>query len=376
LRAEATGRQPGRPGTRPPSAGPYESPLEVAFSKCAQRYFSPDVPVFAQVPVSTAWGRFRLDFAAQQSGKTIGFECDGSQYHDEHRDEWRDAIVLGSGLVDAIYRLRGKDLRRHLEDCLYLISRWDSGLFDETAIQGLEEVATGAVQSWEEPAPYLRVARYSVGADGREESIQVVRRSLANESVRWKFEFALAHGGYDPRVIVHAHERLAKPFDPLAEPLRQERLAEARQLATLGQGWRISGPCRQNPGRRAPLPGVDRTSTSRWSVLCVIKEVVESVDRRARAHPGAFRHAIETRLEELGWEFTRNFPVRHGPEGHLTYVNLVVTAPRWMAIEIDRVSPRKRSIQALLTYRWLRIVILRQGRRPGSVIPGIDAIIC
>jgi len=62
-------------------------------------------------------------------GYCISFECDGKQFHDRWRDEWRDAITLGEGHVDVVYRLRGHDICFNVSDCLFLISHWEPEMF-------------------------------------------------------------------------------------------------------------------------------------------------------------------------------------------------------------------------------------------------------
>lgn len=43
--------------------------------------------------------------------------------------EDNDALALGSGNVDVIFRIRRRDLEARLFDVLHLIARWDSALF-------------------------------------------------------------------------------------------------------------------------------------------------------------------------------------------------------------------------------------------------------
>ncbi|MEM6785689.1 MAG: hypothetical protein AAF624_18360 [Bacteroidota bacterium] len=62
----------------------------------------------------------------------------------------RDATLLASGAVDALYRLRGSDLVYHLEDVLFMASRWDDHVFSERGRINLTTLA-----SWE--AKTLRV---------------------------------------------------------------------------------------------------------------------------------------------------------------------------------------------------------------------------
>jgi len=105
-----------------------ESPLESRFALSLIRRLHPNAHLESQVSVDTICGRFRLDFVVTRRGRMVAVECDGKDYHDEGRDEWRDAMVLGAEAVDVIYRFRGSDLTYHLNDCLFLISQWEPDL--------------------------------------------------------------------------------------------------------------------------------------------------------------------------------------------------------------------------------------------------------
>ena len=62
--------------------------------------------------------------------RRVAFEIGGARGLAEHQRQLRrDATALASGAADAVYRLRGSDLLDHMEDVLYLVSRWDPELF-------------------------------------------------------------------------------------------------------------------------------------------------------------------------------------------------------------------------------------------------------
>jgi hypothetical protein len=84
-----------------------------------------------------------LDFVATpHGGRRVAVECDEKEFHDESRDEWRDAMILGAIGLAAIYRFPGGALHYHTEDCLYLLSRWEPGIFNERGRTKLERLAT------------------------------------------------------------------------------------------------------------------------------------------------------------------------------------------------------------------------------------------
>lgn len=122
---------------------PYESPLEDLFALNLDKYLAADARISPQVEVQTFCGTYRLDFVgASGDGRSVAFECDGTEYHSLDRDEWRDAVILGATNLGAIYRFQGPALFYHMEDCLYLLSRWEPRLFSERGQINLERLTT------------------------------------------------------------------------------------------------------------------------------------------------------------------------------------------------------------------------------------------
>lgn len=125
---------------------PYDSPIEDTFAKYAEKYFRPDAIMNAQVEVNTICGLFRLDFVViGLNGMRTGFECDGKEFHEESRDEWRDAMILGSRSIDEVYRIRGKEISYHIEDVFYATSIWSPWLFDDRQKYNLSRIASEEV---------------------------------------------------------------------------------------------------------------------------------------------------------------------------------------------------------------------------------------
>jgi hypothetical protein len=122
---------------------PYDSPLEDLFAYNLDKYLAEKAKLSTQVEVKTFCGDYRSDFVATpHGGRPVAIECDGKEFHDESRDEWRDAMILGATGLAAIYRFPGGALHYHMEDCLYLLSRWEPGLFNERGRVNLERLAT------------------------------------------------------------------------------------------------------------------------------------------------------------------------------------------------------------------------------------------
>lgn len=110
----------------------------------------------SQVEVETICGTFRLDFVTfGQNTFRVAFECDGKDFHNEARDEWRDAMILGSGEVDIIYRFRGSDLMYHMEDIIYAVAQWEPELFSQRGMININLLALEEVKYFLEGAdPY------------------------------------------------------------------------------------------------------------------------------------------------------------------------------------------------------------------------------
>jgi len=129
--------------THPPYYNPpYDSPIEDDFAYNIVKYLEPKSKLIPQFEVKTICGTFRIDFVIQGPAGLIGFECDGKDFHDQSRDEWRDAMILGTKAVESIYRLRGSDIYYRLEDILYIVSLWNPELFSASGIINLETLAS------------------------------------------------------------------------------------------------------------------------------------------------------------------------------------------------------------------------------------------
>lgn len=124
---------------------PYESPIEDAFAWHLVKHLDPAVHLMKQVTAPTICGSFRLDFLAEAGASRIGFECDGADYHDELRDECRDAMILWSGHADVIYRLRGANLHRRMNEVLGTLADHEPALFSDRGRRNVAHLSSEAV---------------------------------------------------------------------------------------------------------------------------------------------------------------------------------------------------------------------------------------
>lgn len=125
---------------------PYDSPLEDNFAYHFVKYLKEDVDFIPQAEINSICGNFYIDFlVCAPSGEKVAFECDGKEFHNESRDEWRDAMILGSSEVGSIYRLRGADITYHINDVLFVISRYNPEIFSIRGIRNLNSLASSTV---------------------------------------------------------------------------------------------------------------------------------------------------------------------------------------------------------------------------------------
>jgi hypothetical protein len=108
----------------------YESELERIFDWNFEKYVEKGVTIQPQHECATMLGTFRLDFLIKGKLK-VGVELDGEEFHDEFRDECRDAIILGENHVDVIYRFKGKDIYHNTADMLHLMAKCDPWIFSD-----------------------------------------------------------------------------------------------------------------------------------------------------------------------------------------------------------------------------------------------------
>jgi hypothetical protein len=178
-----------------------ESPLEEDFAYHLTKYLDTTISLIPQHEVSTICGTFRIDFVAQGPAGLIGFECDGKDFHERDRDEWRDAMILGTKSVDAIYRLRGSDIYYHIEDIIYIIARWNTELFSQRGLLNLQTLASDEAKNGIEEAPKsIAMVFYRDEEKSSQVEICIERRSLNSGSYKRQFweaayRFACEVGG-------------------------------------------------------------------------------------------------------------------------------------------------------------------------------------
>lgn len=133
---------------------PYDSSIEDLFAYNMVKYIEMSVELHRQFEIKAICGQFRIDFVLETDDLRVGIECDGADYHDFNRDEWRDAMILGTNNIDFMYRLRGIDIYRHIDDILYVISRNHPSLFSQRGLLNLASLASEGAQQYAPITPF------------------------------------------------------------------------------------------------------------------------------------------------------------------------------------------------------------------------------
>lgn len=87
--------------------------------------------VYSQVEFKTAFGNFFVDMSwLVEEGRAVGLECDGKDYHkDKFRELCRDALILGTGRLSAIYHVQAFAINRRKMDLLKILCQMEPNSF-------------------------------------------------------------------------------------------------------------------------------------------------------------------------------------------------------------------------------------------------------
>lgn len=153
---------------------PYERPLEDEFAWHLIKYLQPITGLRYQVRVETPCTNAWVDFVVEHGARRIGFEigsldADGSADAalDDDQQRYRDALVIGSGALDVLYRFRAADLLYRPHDALHLAAMWDAALFSERGRINLHTLASPEARPCQ-PRPHQTIAQVTYEAPARE----------------------------------------------------------------------------------------------------------------------------------------------------------------------------------------------------------------
>ncbi len=196
---------------------PYGDPLADALAYRLVRTLAPQCALQHRAVVLTPDDCFRVDFLIEHgrgaSARRTGLllespEEDGGEVDREAAD-LHDALIVGAGAADVIYRIRYVELERHLLDALYLMARWDAALFRPSGRTWLARHASGPARQAEVrpqqptahvhyPSPPVHVQPHVLPERPEPPSALRVRRWSQQHPAPWVRAYSRALQHYDP----------------------------------------------------------------------------------------------------------------------------------------------------------------------------------
>ncbi len=165
---------------------PYERPLEDEFAWHLIKYLRPITGLRYQVKVETPCTNAWVDFVVEHGARRIGFEIGSlDDETDAEQERYRDALVIGSGALDVLYRFRAADLLYRPHDALHLAAMWDPSLFSERGRINLHTLASPEARPCR-PRPHETIAQVTYDAPALEDDYD--REALPDEQASWPQE--------------------------------------------------------------------------------------------------------------------------------------------------------------------------------------------
>ncbi len=205
--------------TNPDFWPPPESPIEDRFERCIWNYLAEEAELRRQVEVVTICGTFYLDFVVTVGDHRVAFECDGKEFHSPERDAVRDALILATGRLSALYRIPGTAIHRHIDDTLMLISRWEPGIFRRMALADLDFRAT-----W--------FGRNNAWMSGSYAEIEYVEKRETGFDLHETLALARRRVGYRGDVVALARRSGVRRLDDLLLLLRDDTPADVDETGS------------------------------------------------------------------------------------------------------------------------------------------------
>lgn len=131
---------------------PYERPLEDEFAWHLVKYLRPIAGLRYQVKIETPCGNQWVDFVVETPKRRFGFEVSLLDEGDQiEENRYRDAMVIGSGVLNVLYRFRAEDLLYRPHDALYAVTIWDRSIFSDRGHRNLKVLASKQArdQAWD-----------------------------------------------------------------------------------------------------------------------------------------------------------------------------------------------------------------------------------
>lgn len=216
-----------RVGTVPDPQCRWDSEAESAFGKALFKYLRAGVEFVPGTRVATSICPFRPDVLLRYDGRAVDIEVDGREFHkDWVRDLLRDAALLASTNVQAIYRMTAANTCYRPFDCLFSLAVFERKMFDARARDLIGKQAselarckqcygdagfdpTNAYRSFDDDVEFDRPLDEEEG--NRSPNPVIARRTASTDQVartiKWLHETQARHKGLTFDVLV---ERLRK----------------------------------------------------------------------------------------------------------------------------------------------------------------------
>jgi hypothetical protein len=179
---------------------PYDDPVDDAFAWHLVKYLQRGSGLRYQVD-GPLWEDHNLtiDFVVEHKGRRVGFMCGASPEGTEH-DRRGDALRIGCGRVDVLYRLRADDIEQHLHDALLLVARWDADLFSDRGRLNLNTLATPEARTIQPRWNETIVTVCYDGGEGKSSAALRLQRLSQSHPDGWMpaYEQAFQDGGVSP----------------------------------------------------------------------------------------------------------------------------------------------------------------------------------
>ena len=150
---------------------PYENELDDRLAQHLVAYLAPAASLEYRATVWTPWMQCRFDFLIDLGTRRVAIDyTDTPEHMLTALVEDNDALALGSGNVDVVFRIRRQDLEARLFDVLHLIGKWDPALFTPYGRRIFAARAhPAAVGAHPKPGDDLLAIPYAVPAGGEED---------------------------------------------------------------------------------------------------------------------------------------------------------------------------------------------------------------
>ncbi len=127
-------------------APPYERPVEDEFAWHLVKYLDARAGVQYQARVETPAGPFWVDFLVEMADahgtlRRFAFEISEPDA-DADKEAMRDALLVGQGALDGLFRFQSEDLLYRLHDALWCVRCWEGTLFSQRGKVNLETLAS------------------------------------------------------------------------------------------------------------------------------------------------------------------------------------------------------------------------------------------